>query len=529
MYYIGKYNMLDSIKRALISVSDKTGVVDFAKSLESLGVEIISTGGTYQHLIKHNIKVREVSTITNFPEMLDGRVKTLHPNIHGAILAKRENGSHQEQLALHHITPIDLVCVNLYPFEQTIANPECTLQDAIENIDIGGPAMIRSSAKNYAHVVVVTSPGDYFAITERLAKEKDLTHAYRLELAQKAFSHTAYYDSIISNYLTKELIKIESKPIFPNTINIPANLVQTLRYGENSHQQAAFYRDSGDINGLLASLVQLQGKELSYNNLVDADTAWECVKQFMLPACVIVKHANPCAVALGYDVIESYTKAETSDPVSSFGGIVALNQLVSADLAHLFTKKFLEVVIAPNYTEDALKILSAKPNLRVLQIKLTNAQNQFEYKRVGGGLLVQTPEYKMITAEMLKVVTQQEYDKTMLNDALFAWMVARFVKSNAIVLVKNGQTIGIGAGQMSRIDATKIATSKAHEFGFEVVGAICASDAFFPFRDNIDLLASMGIKIIIQPGGSIKDNEVIAAADEHGISMLFTGYRVFRH
>lgn len=517
---------MGQIKRALISVSDKTGILDFAKGLHQHGVEILSTGGTYKYLHTNLVPVIEVASITNFPEILDGRVKTLHPKIHGGILAKRDDATHTKQLHEHDITPIDLVCVNLYPFESTINKPDCSFADAIENIDIGGPAMIRASGKNHQHVVIVTNPNDYTDILNQMSISGNVSNATRLLLAYKAFSHTAYYDSLISHYLARQ---ISSEVVFSTELTIPAKLVQTLRYGENSHQSAAFYADSGKIDGLLASFTQLQGKELSYNNLADSDTAWECVKQFATTACVIVKHANPCGVALGDDALSCYTKAFASDPVSSFGGIIAFNVPVDEQTAIALSKQFVEVLIAPGYSDSAKALLAKKTNVRVLQIKLDKSVNRLDYKRIGGGLLVQTPEHKVLDAKDLKVVSNKQPTGEMLTDLQFAWSVARFVKSNAIVLCKNKQTIGIGAGQMSRIDSSKIAMSKAKEYGFEVKGSVAASDAFFPFRDNVDLLAAGGVVALIQPGGSIKDPEVFAAADELGLAMLLTGYRTFRH
>lgn len=543
--------IMTNIKRALISVSDKTGVLDFAKNLNQLGVEIISTGGTYKYLMENSIPAIEVESVTKFPEILDGRVKTLHPMIHGGILAKKTDSKHVQEMAKHGIVGIDLVCVNLYPFEATVNKSECTIEDAIENIDIGGVTLIRASGKNYAHVAIITEPCDYKLVLDEMKEFASITLKTRLNLAQKAFRHTAYYDSLISNYLTKQTTQIDlgvescangtynnalPSMNFSTEFTIPVKLVQTLRYGENSHQVAAFYKDSGNIDGLLASFKQIQGKELSYNNLVDADTAWECVKQFTFmsgattdTACVIVKHANPCGVALGANAIDSYKKANSCDPVSSFGGIIAFNVEVDAATAELVSKQFLEVLIAPKFTDDALAILSKKANVRVLQINLTNNCNQLEYKRIGGGVLVQTPENKSLVANEIKTVTKLKADAAMLTDLRFAWSVARFVKSNAIILVKDKQTIGIGAGQMSRIDSSKIALTKAREFGFDTVGSVCASDAFFPFRDNVDLLATGGVKAIIQPGGSIKDEEVFRAADENKLVMLLSGYRTFRH
>ncbi len=517
---------MNNIKRALISVSDKNGLLEFASGLHKLNIEILSTGGTYKFLVQNNIPAIEVASITEFPEILDGRVKTLHPKIHGGILARRDDKNHLEQLKTHNITPIDLVCVNLYPFEATINKDNCTFEDAIENIDIGGPAMIRASSKNHRDVVIITNPNDYTEILNQISTNGNVDSITRLKLSGKAFSHTAYYDSLISNYLARQ---ISEEVSYPEELTIPAKLVQTLRYGENSHQTAAFYKDSGKIDGLLSSFTQLQGKELSYNNLADSDTAWECVKQFSSPTCVIVKHANPCGVALGKDALSSYTRAFSCDPTSSFGGIVAFNVTVDLEAANAISKQFVEVLIAPSYTAEALEVFSKKANVRVLQIKLDNNSNRLDYKRIGGGLLVQTPEHKTLDINDLKVVTKKVPDKEMLSDLQFAWSVARFVKSNAIVLVKDGQTIGIGAGQMSRIDSSKIAMTKAKEFGFEVSGSVGSSDAFFPFRDNVDLLAGAGVAALVQPGGSIKDNEVFAAADELGMSMVLTGYRTFRH
>ena len=518
--------MVQHIKRALLSVSDKNGILDFATNLHQMGVEILSTGGTFKYLRDNSIPAIEVASVTEFPEILDGRVKTLHPKIHGGILAKRDDKTHNEQLVAHGITAIDLVCVNLYPFEAAINTPGCTFDDAIENIDIGGPAMIRASSKNHQHVVIVTNPADYPEIVNQISSTGEVNTVTRLQLAQKAFSHTAYYDSLISNYLAQQL---SAEIVFPQQLTIPAKLVQTLRYGENSHQTAAFYKDSGNIDGLLASFIQLQGKELSYNNLADSDTAWECVKQFTTPACVIVKHANPCGVALGEDALSSYKKAFAGDPISSFGGIIAFNVPVDEKVAEAVSKQFVEVLIAPEYSDAAKVLLAKKTNVRVLEIKLDTSANRLDYKRIGGGILVQTPEHKILNPEELKVVSRQQPSLAMLTDLQFAWSVARFVKSNAIVLVKNGQTIGIGAGQMSRIDSSKIAMNKAKEYGFDVQGSVGSSDAFFPFRDNVDLLAAGGVAALIQPGGSIKDAEVFAAADELGMAMVLTGYRTFRH
>ncbi len=518
--------MNNKIKRALISVSDKSGILEFARELSNLGIEILSTGGTFKYLTDNAISAIEVASVTEFPEILDGRVKTLHPKIHGGILAKKNDNNHMQQLDKHRIIPIDLVCVNLYPFAQTIQKPNCTLDDAIENIDIGGPAMVRSSSKNYQHVVIVTNPNDYKEVINQIKVHHDVDIITRLKLAQKAFSHTAYYDSLIAQYLQQQL---SNEIIFGEELTIPLKLAQTLRYGENSHQMAAFYKDTTNITGLLASFKQLQGKELSYNNLADADTAFECVKQYHMPACVIVKHANPCGVAIASDILSAYKKALSSDPVSSFGGIIAFNREIDAKTAEEVSKLFVEVLIAPCYSNEAIYILSKKVNVRVLQIDITSNYNRLDYKRIGGGMLIQTPENKKLDIKDLRVVSKVAPSLDKLSDLEFAWSVTRFVKSNAIVLVKDGQTIGIGAGQMSRIDSSKIAMSKAIEFGFDITNSVASSDAFFPFRDNVDLLAKGGVVAIIQPGGSIKDSEVFQAADEHQIAMVLTGYRTFRH
>jgi len=510
-------------KVALISVSDKAGIVEFASNLIKLGYKILSTGGTYKLLQDNQIKVTEVASHIGFPEIMDGRVKTLNPKIHGGILAVRDNPEHVAQASQHGIDFIDLVCVNLYPFEATINNPTHTLTDAIENIDIGGPAMIRASAKNHQDVIIVTDPTDYSNIVETLGNKTNNIE-FRRNLAIKAFAHTAYYDSVISNYLANL-----TGNQFIKQLTIPLTKVQDLRYGENSHQAAAFYKDAGNIQGLLASFQQLQGKELSYNNLSDADSAWECVKQFDQAACVIVKHANPCGVAYADNLVSAYNKAFSCDPISSFGGIIAFNQQVTAAVATLVAAKFIEVVIAPSYSPEALAIFTTKANVRVLQIDLVPASNNLDYKRIGGGMLVQTNENKLLDCTQLTTVSRKQLDTNSLADLSLAWAVARMVKSNAIVLVKDGQTIGIGAGQMSRIDSSKIAINKAREFGFDVTGSVCASDAFFPFRDNVDLLADNGVEAIIQPGGSIKDSDVFAASDEKNIAMVTTGYRVFRH
>lgn len=521
------------IKRALISVSDKTGVIDFARQLIQLGVELLSTGGTASLLAKENIAVTEVADHTGFPEMLDGRVKTLHPKIHGGILARRDNAEHMNQLAAQDIGTIDLVCVNLYPFAATVAKPDCTLEDAIENIDIGGPAMVRSAAKNWRDVAIVTDSNDYSAIIDEIRKQSNLSAQTRFNLARKAFAHTAQYDGMIANYLTriddKNLSGIPDLLTFSQQYNQSWLKIQDLRYGENPHQQAAFYRDLQPAEGSLAKYQQLQGKELSYNNIADADAAWETVKSFTQPACVIVKHANPCGVAIASNTLTAYQLALATDTTSAFGGIIAFNREVDAATVEAVTGQFLEVLLAPAFTDEAKVLIAAKKNVRVLEIPLRDGANQFELKRVGGGLLVQTPDRHHIDAGDLQVVTARVPSDQEIKDLLFVWKVAKYVKSNAIVFGKNGQTYGIGAGQMSRVDSTRIAARKAQDAGFELNGACAASDAFFPFRDGVDVIAAQGIKAIIQPGGSVRDEEVIAAANEHGITMVVTDVRHFRH
>ncbi|GGP28057.1 bifunctional phosphoribosylaminoimidazolecarboxamide formyltransferase/IMP cyclohydrolase [Silvimonas amylolytica] len=517
------------IKRALISVSDKTGVLEFAKALAGFGVEILSTGGTAKLLAENNVPVIEVADYTGFPEMLDGRVKTLHPKIHGGILGRRDLDSHVAKMAEHGIGNIDLVCVNLYPFEATIAKPDCSFDDAIENIDIGGPAMVRSAAKNHAHVAIVTDAADYAPLVAEMKEHQGgLTLPTRRALAKKAFSHTAAYDGAISNYLTA-LTEEGEKKAYPERLNLQFVKVQDMRYGENPHQSAAFYRDLDPAAGSLSRYSQLQGKELSYNNIADSDAAWEAVKQFEEPACVIVKHANPCGVAVGADTFSAYRLAFATDTTSAFGGIIAFNREVDGDTVQAVAAQFLEVLIAPGYSADALALLAKKPNVRVLTVPLESGENKFDVKRVGGGLLVQTPDVHALKLSDLKVVTKKAPTDAQLKDMLFAWRVAKFVKSNAIVFCGHGQTLGIGAGQMSRVDSTKIAAIKARSAGLELRGSVAASDAFFPFRDGVDVIAENGVSAIIQPGGSVRDEEVIAAADEHGIAMVLTGIRHFRH
>ena len=524
-----------TVKRALISLSDKTGVVEFAQTLTRLGVEILSTGGTAKLLADAGVPVIEVADYTGFPEMLDGRVKTLHPKIHGGILGRRDLPEHVAKMEEHGIGNIDLVCVNLYPFAATIAKPNCTLEDAIENIDIGGPTMVRSAAKNWKHVAIVTDTADFADIAAELENNGGaLSDKTRFNLSRKAFSHTAQYDGMISNYLTALADdKLSGEPEagdFPSQFNQSWIKVQDMRYGENPHQKAAFYRDLYPAAGSLSAYRQLQGKELSYNNIADSDAAWEAVKSFDQPACVIVKHANPCGVAVAANTLDAYRLAYATDTTSAFGGIIAFNREVDGATAKQITdNQFMEVLMAPAFTDEALEIVAAKKNVRVLEVPLEEGANQFELKRVGGGLLVQTPDIHKLTAADLKVVTKRQPTEQELNDLLFVWNVAKFVKSNAIVFGKGGQTYGIGAGQMSRVDSTRIAARKAQDAGFDLNGACAASDAFFPFRDGVDVIAEQGIKAIIHPGGSMRDEEVFAAADEHGIAMVLTGVRHFRH
>ena len=517
------------IQRALISVSDKTGVLELARGLRELNIDILSTGGTAKLLADNGIAVTEVADYTGFPEMLDGRVKTLHPKIHGGILARRDLAEHAEAVRDAGIGYIDLVVVNLYPFSQTVANPDCSLPDAIENIDIGGPAMVRSAAKNYQHVAVVTDPADYASVLAELkAHQGSVTTGTCYDLARKAFSHTAQYDSAISNYLTARELNGE-RADFPSRLNLNFERVQAMRYGENPHQKAAFYRDLQPAPGTLAHYTQLQGKELSYNNIGDADAAWECVKTFDSPACAIIKHANPCGIALADDTLSAYRRAFATDPSSAFGGIIAFNREVDVATAEAVSGQFMEVLIAPAYSAAALELLAKKANVRVLAVPLDAGYNALELKRVGGGLLVQTADTFNISVADLKVVTERQPSAQEISDMLFAWRVAKFVKSNAIVFAANGQTLGVGAGQMSRVDSTRIAVIKAGNAGLALAGCAVASDAFFPFRDGLDVLAEAGARAVIQPGGSVKDNEVIAAANEHGIAMVFTGHRHFRH
>jgi len=517
------------IKTALLSVSDKTGVVEFARALAGRGIKMLSTGGTAKLLHESGIAVTEVSDHTGFPEMLDGRVKTLHPTIHGGILVRRDLPAHVEAIRRAGIETIDLVVVNLYPFTQTIARAGCTLEEAIENIDIGGPAMVRSAAKNHAHVAVVTDPADYAAVLHEIQTTNGAVGApMRFALAQKAFSHTAAYDGAISNYLTA-LGSDGRRADFPQRLNLNFELAQTLRYGENPHQNAAFYRDLEPAAGSLARYTQLQGKELSYNNIADADAAWECVKSFTQAACVIVKHANPCGVAVAANTLEAYRLAFATDPTSAFGGIIAFNRELDVETAQAVCGQFVEVLIAPAVAPAARALLAKKENLRLLEVPLAPGANRLETKRIGGGMLVQSPDDFNVAAADLKVVTRVQPTPQQLDDLLFAWRVAKFVKSNAIVFCANGQTKGVGAGQMSRVDSARIASIKAQNAGLTLAGSVVASDAFFPFRDGLDVVADAGAVAVIQPGGSLRDGEVIAAADERGIAMVLTSHRHFRH
>jgi phosphoribosylaminoimidazolecarboxamide formyltransferase/IMP cyclohydrolase len=524
------------ITQALISVSDKRGVVDFARALTELGVKILSTGGSAKMLREAGVSVTEVSDYTGFPEMLDGRVKTLHPKVHGGILGIRGNAGHAATMEKHGIPPIDLVIVNLYPFAQTVAKKDCTLEDAIENIDIGGPTMVRAAAKNHGNeaggVGIVTDPEDYAAVIDELkANGGALCYKTRFALAKKAFTHTARYDAAISNWLTS--LGADDKPTtFPERLQLAFNKVDTMRYGENPHQQAAFYREPVAVPGSIANYAQLQGKELSYNNIADSDAAWECVKAFEATACVIVKHANPCGVAIAATPLEAYQKAFKTDPTSAFGGIIAFNCAIDKATAEAVSGQFAEVIIAPEITADARAVFAAKQNLRVLVVPMPQGgrtENVFDYKRVGGGLLVQTADMARINESDIKVVTKRGPTAQEMTDLLFAWRVAKYVKSNAIVYCKDGMTVGVGAGQMSRVDSARIAAIKAENNGLTVAGSVVASDAFFPFRDGLDVLAKAGATAVIQPGGSVRDAEVIAAADEQNVAMVFTGFRHFRH
>ncbi|PKO84967.1 MAG: bifunctional phosphoribosylaminoimidazolecarboxamide formyltransferase/inosine monophosphate cyclohydrolase [Betaproteobacteria bacterium HGW-Betaproteobacteria-11] len=524
-----------TVTQALLSVSDKTGILEFAQGLARLGIRLLSTGGTAKLLREAGLAVTDVAEYTGFPEMLDGRVKTLHPKVHGGLLGRRDLADHLATMQAHGIAPIDLLVVNLYPFRETVARPGVTLDEAIENIDIGGPAMVRAAAKNCGGeaggVAVLTDPADYAPVLAELEQAGRVGHSTRFALAKKAFVHTARYDSAIANWLTS--LDTNGHPgLFPERLQLAFDRVETLRYGENPHQQAAFYREPTSVPGSIASYRQLQGKELSYNNIADADAAWECVKAFTGDAgvaCVIVKHANPCGVALGRTAEEAYRKAFSTDPSSAFGGIIAFNVPLDEAAATAVAGQFAEVIIAPEFTPAALAVFVAKQNLRLLKVGLGETATAFDYKRVGGGLLVQTQDAARIAASELKLVTRRAPSERELADLLFAWRVAKYVKSNAIVYCKDGVTIGVGAGQMSRVDSARIAAIKAANAGLSVAGSVVASDAFFPFRDGLDVLAQAGATAVIQPGGSLRDAEVIAAADEQNVAMVFTGFRHFRH
>lgn len=528
------------IKQALLSVSDKQGIVEFAQGLVQRGVKLLSTGGTAKLLSDAGLPVKEVSDYTLFPEMMDGRVKTLHPKVHGGILGRR--GVDDEVMQQHGIEAIDMVVVNLYPFAQTVAKPNCSLEDAVENIDIGGPTMVRSAAKNHKDVAIVVNNQDFDAILQEMDQHQNsLTLATRFNLAIKAFEHTAQYDSMIANYfgqLVPPYLGADDEDMsekcgqFPRTLNLNFIRKQTMRYGENSHQNAAFYIEPTLNEASVATAQQFQGKALSYNNIADTDAALECVKEFNEPACVIVKHANPCGVALGKDLLEAYERAYQTDPTSAFGGIIAFNRTLDAQTAHtIIDRQFVEVIIAPTISNEAQTILKAKKNVRVLACGEWQQQRaaRLDFKRVNGGLLVQDADLGMVDIDDLEVVSQRQPTEAELKDLLFCWKVAKYVKSNAIVYAKNNQTIGIGAGQMSRVYSAKIAGIKAADEGLEVKGTVMASDAFFPFRDGIDAAAAAGVTCVIHPGGSMRDQEVIDAANEHGMAMVLTKMRHFRH
>ena len=518
-----------TVRRALVSVSDKSDLIPFVSGLAKLGVEILSTGGTARQLREAGIDAIDVADKTGFPEIMDGRVKTLHPKIHGGLLGRR--GTDEGVMAEHGIEPIDMLVVNLYPFEQTIAREDATIDDAVENIDIGGPAMIRAASKNHDGVVVVIDPADYDGVLEQL-KGETLSLEERRRLAAKAYAHTAAYDTAITKYLSRSL---GDDPLGERFLHA-GNLVEKLRYGENPHQDAAFYTDQQAPAGSLATAKQLQGKALSYNNIADSDAALECVRQFEAPACVIVKHANPCGVAIGDDILGAYEKAFSTDPTSAFGGIIAFNRPLDANTAQaIIDRQFVEVIVAPSIDDDAAAVTAAKKNVRVLETGTWDPGTSgpqpaiFEYKKISGGLLVQNTDLGRITAADLKLVSETAPTPEQIQDMLFAWTVVKYVKSNAIIFCKDHMTLGVGAGQMSRVYSTKIAAIKAADEGLELKGSVMASDAFFPFRDGIDAAAETGIAAIIQPGGSMRDDEVIQAANEHGLAMVFTGMRHFRH
>ncbi|MBL4823553.1 MAG: bifunctional phosphoribosylaminoimidazolecarboxamide formyltransferase/IMP cyclohydrolase [Colwellia sp.] len=527
------------IKRALLSVSDKAGIVEFAQRLSDKGIDLLSTGGTAKLLAANGIPVTEVSDYTGHPEIMDGRVKTLHPKVHGGILARR--GMDEAVMAENGISAIDMVVVNLYPFANAVSDENCSLENAIENIDIGGPTMVRAAAKNHKDVTIIVNASDYDRVLTELDNNNDsLTYQTRFDLAIAAYEHTASYDGMIANYFGKMLPaygETESKASFDNKVKFPRTFnsqfikTQDLRYGENSHQEAAFYKEANPEEASISTATQLQGKALSYNNIADTDAALECVKEFDEPACVIVKHANPCGVAIGADILAAYEGAYKTDPTSAFGGIIAFNRELDADTAQaIVSRQFVEVIIAPSISAAAAKVVATKPNLRLLECGQWDSKSTgFNLKRVNGGLLVQDTDQGSVTSNDLKVVTKRQPTEDEMRDLQFCWKVAKFVKSNAIVYVKNSATIGVGAGQMSRVYSAKVAGIKAADENLEVKGSVMASDAFFPFRDGLDAAAEAGITAVIQPGGSMRDNEVIAAADEHNIAMVFTGMRHFRH
>ncbi|MDH6186211.1 bifunctional phosphoribosylaminoimidazolecarboxamide formyltransferase/IMP cyclohydrolase [Polaromonas sp. CG_23.6] len=529
----------------LISVSDKTGILEFAQALHALGIKLLSTGGTAKLLADAGLSVTEVADHTGFPEMLDGRVKTLHPKVHGGLLARRDLPEHMAALQTHGIDTIDLLVVNLYPFEATVAKPGCTLEDAIENIDIGGPAMVRSAAKNWKDVGVLTDASQYAGVLAELQADGKLLDATKFALSVAAFNRISQYDGAISDYLTSVTFiaaklspaYVPERSLFAGQSNSQFTKLQDLRYGENAHQQAALYRDLHPAPGSLVTAKQLQGKELSYNNIADADAAWECVKSFAESACVIVKHANPCGVAVGVDALEAYSKAFKTDPTSAFGGIIALNRTLDGRAALQISKQFVEVLMAPGFTPEALEVFKTKVNVRILQIDLPpggataweQGRNLIDIKRVGSGLLMQTADNHELALSDLKVVSKLQPTPEQLQDLLFAWTVAKYVKSNAIVFCAGGMTMGVGAGQMSRLDSARIASIKAEHAGLSLKGTAVASDAFFPFRDGLDVVVDAGATCVIQPGGSMRDQEVIDAADERGVVMVLSGVRHFRH
>jgi phosphoribosylaminoimidazolecarboxamide formyltransferase/IMP cyclohydrolase len=524
------------MKSALLSVSDKTGILELAHGLTAAGYRLLSTGGTAKLLADNGLAVTEVADMTGFPEMLDGRVKTLHPRVHGGLLARRDLPAHMAALKEHKIDTIDVLCVNLYPFEATVAKPGCTLEDAIENIDIGGPAMVRSAAKNWQDVVVLTDAAQYEKVLAEIKADGAVSKKTKFSLAVAAFNRISNYDAAISDYLSA-LDEDGTRAEYPAQSNGRFVKLQDLRYGENPHQTAAFYRDLYPAPGSLVTAQQLQGKELSYNNIADADAAWECVKSFDAPACVIVKHANPCGVAVAADALGAYQKAFQTDPTSAFGGIIAFNRAVDQAAAEAVSKQFVEVLMAPDYSAQALEVFKSKANVRILKIALPaggntpweQGRNAQDIKRVGSGLLIQTADNHELTLADLKVVTERQPTPEQLQDLLFAWKVAKYVKSNAIVFCKGGMTMGVGAGQMSRLDSARIASIKAGHASLSLADTAVASDAFFPFRDGLDVVVDAGASCIIQPGGSMRDAEVIAAANERGVAMVFSGVRHFRH